>query len=51
MFVSHKHFGCHSIELYINLQQSISSQQSQITNQAESNEFDSEDSYEVDLEA
>jgi hypothetical protein len=51
MFVSHEHYGCNSIELYINLQQSIPSQQSHITNEAESDEFDSEDSEEVDLEA
>jgi hypothetical protein len=50
MFVSHGNSGCNSIELYITLQPSILSQQSQIINKVESDEFDSENSDEADLE-
>ena len=51
MFVSHERSGCNCIELYITLQPSIPSQQSQITNQDESDEFDSQYSDDVDPEA
>ena len=50
MFVSHEHSDFNSIELYITLQPSILSQQSQIINKVESDEFDSENSDEADLE-
>jgi hypothetical protein len=51
MFVSHEHSGCNNIELYITLQPCIPSQQTQITSQDESGEFDLQWSDDVNPEA